>query len=343
MPPFVSVVVLNWNGIADTRACLDSLLAQAYGAFEVHLVDNASAGGEADLLAAEYGARVRLHRNAANLGFSGGNNVALRAILAEGRAALVALLNNDAEADPGWLAALVAAAERHPECGLFASRMVFHDQPDRIENAGIDLLRDGSAVPRGRGRRTERYDAAAEVLGACAGAALYRSRLLGELGLFREEFFANFEDVDLALRAQACGWRCRYVPGARVRHRLSRSIVKVRTEEFQVWSLRNLLLARRVNLPLAVLALDLPWTLLRRVVVAGLAPLLGQPQVARIDRAARRAAAAERTWVAARRAELAPRRRGCWLRLWWLERSVLPVWWRFFVEAVLLRRRGFLE
>jgi GT2 family glycosyltransferase len=338
----VSVVVLNWNGLEDTRECVRSLLAQRYPALEIHVVDNASDHREADRIETEFGGYIRLHRNDRNLGFTGGNHTAMAVALAEGRARYVALLNNDAVAEPGWVDALVEVAERRPEVGQCASLMLFYDDPDKVENAGIELLGSGDAVPRGRGQRRERFRRAAEVIGACGGAVLYRAAMLRQVGLFEEDFFANFEDVDLSLRALRAGWRCVYVPDAVVRHRLNRSIRKARNEEFNVRSLRNLYLATRANLPFPVRLVNAPWVLLRDLVLCQVTPWFGQAGIARTVRLARAAMAQRLPELLRARAgsRMAP---GAAWRIWRLQRSFLPAWWRFFVEAVLLRRRGFLE
>lgn len=341
--PFVSVVVLNWNGLADTRECLASLFAQDYPSFEIHVVDNGSDGGEAERLAEEFGGRIRLLRSPRNLGFTGGNNLALRLILEEGRAAYAALLNNDAEAAPDWLARLVAAAEAHPEAGLFASLMVFAGDPERIENAGIDLLSSGEALPRLRGRPRSAAARPARPIGACAGAALYRCAMLREIGLFTEDFFANFEDLDLSLRALVKGWDCRYVPGALVRHKLGRSIRRIRGREFLLRSQRNLLRAYWVNLPWQVLLLNLPMQVLAQLSILLLAPLAGQFLLASVVLRSRCAFVREAAAVRAARRRLAPRARGAWLRIWLRQRNFVLAYLRAFVEIVVLRRRRFFE
>ncbi len=88
---------------------------------------------------------------------------------------------------------------------------------ERIDAAGISVDRFGFAWNRQAG---ENADAAQtrEVWGACAGAALYRRAMLDEIGLFDEDYFAFYEDVDLAWRARQAGWKCILVPGARVYH-----------------------------------------------------------------------------------------------------------------------------
>lgn len=317
----VPVVVVNWNGLEDTRACVRALLEQRGVQAEVHVVDNASAGGEADLLAAEFGSAVVLHRAEQNLGFTGGNNLALRALLERDGGDYVALLNNDAVAEPDWLAALVAAADAHPQAGLVQSRIVFFDAPDRIENAGVDLLPTFDVIPRGRGAPREEFDRSAWVLGACAGAVLLRVRMLEEIGLFREDFFANFEDLDLSLRALAYGWRTRYEPAAVVRHKLNASIARVRDPDFDVRSLRNAAFACLANLPWPVLLLDAPFVAARDLAILLLAPFTGRRGLASSLLRSRRRLLAERGAIAAARRELAPARRTSWWRILCAQRA----------------------
>jgi GT2 family glycosyltransferase len=155
-----------------------------------------------------------------NLGFAGANNVVLETVTSP----YVALLNNDAVPHPSWLSALKSALDARPEAGFAASRMVFADSPGVIDRAGDSYTRAGAGRLRGRGEPVSRYDKSEFVFGACAGAALYRTELLDEIGLFDEDFFILYEDVDLSFRAQLMGYRCLYVPEAVVHHRVSSSI-----------------------------------------------------------------------------------------------------------------------
>lgn len=306
------VVVLNWDGLEDTRACLRSLQAQDPPPGEVWLVDNGSPGGQAGVLAREF-PWCRHLALPVNLGFTGGVNRALEAILAEGRAEWVALLNNDAEADPGWLAALAARAEGEPRAGLVASLMVRHDRPGTVENAGVAILPTGDAVPRGRGDPRERFRSPCDLLAACGVAVLLRAAMLRETGLLREDFFASFEDVDLSLRARLLGWRCLYAPAAVVRHRLGRSVDRLRSREFFLRSQRNQAWALLVNLPGPALAALLPFLLLREAALLLAAMLAGRDEVAAALVASRRRLWRERRALSAARRELQARRRaGAW-------------------------------
>lgn len=335
--------MLNWNGLQDTRAAVRSLFAQSHPRVEVFVADNGSANGEAAALHREFGDRIRLVENGANLGFSGGNNTAIRLVLAEGKARYVALLNNDAVAAPDWIERLVAAAEAHPTAGVFASHMVFFDDPAITENAGIVLLTTGEAIPRGRNRPIGEFDRECRVLGACAGAALYHTEVLRHVGLFREDYFANFEDVDLALRIVVTGHDCWFVPRAMVRHKLNASIRKVRDDAFRIRSVHNMTHAYWVNVPWVVAVLNLPWHLCSWLLTPPLALIAGQRDLARVLVSGRMAVLRNLGALLAERRALRPLRRGAPFAFWRLQQSCLAPYWRFFVDVVLRRRRRYME
>ncbi|MCA8942246.1 MAG: glycosyltransferase family 2 protein, partial [Planctomycetes bacterium] len=345
--PRTEVIVLNWNGLEDTRAAIRSLLAQTVTPSVIHLVDNASDNDEADALEAEFGDVVALRRNSANLGFTGGHNPTFRQILREGSCEFVALLNNDAEADPRWLERMLEDARRHPDCGVFAGHMVFHARPEITENTGTDILTTGEAVPCDRNAPRELSDESRPRLGACGGAVLYRVEMLREIGGFRDDFFTNFEDVDLSLRALATGWDARFVAGAIVRHHLNRSIDKVRDDEFRIRSVRNLTSAYWINMPWPVILLNSPWLLLSYVVVPIVSPLLGQWDLCRILVRGRTRTLLEFPHVIRERMRITKLRRGswwrAWTRIWWRQRSCFAIYWNFLVDVVVLRRRRYMQ
>lgn len=217
MTPRVSLIIPNWNGETLLPTCLNSLRRQTYRDFEVVVMDNASSDGSLELLHRDY-PEARIVSLPRNLFFAGAVNAGIR--LTDGE--LVALLNNDTEAEDHWLEELVAALDAHPEAGMAASKLLLFDRRDIIQSAG-DLYRP-SGVPGNRGvweKDNGRYSEPGEVFGACAGAALYRRSMLEDVGLLDEDFRGYCEDVDLSFRAQLGGYRCIYVPAARVYHRLS--------------------------------------------------------------------------------------------------------------------------
>jgi len=214
LPPRVTVVIPNWNGERFLSPCLDSLREQSFKDFETVLVDNGSTDGSVAFTRRNF-PEVQVLALGDNKGFSVAVNVGIRA----SRMEYVALLNNDTETEPGWLEALVQAAETYPEAGFFASKLMNFDDRRVLDGAGDVLRRSGLPYRLGHGEPDRgQYDEAAFVFGACAGAALYRRSMLDDIGLLDEDFFAYCEDGDLSFRAQLAGYRCLYVPKAVVYH-----------------------------------------------------------------------------------------------------------------------------
>jgi GT2 family glycosyltransferase len=214
VPPLVSIVIVNWNGLHFLKECWPALAAQTYAPVEVIVVDNGSTDGSLDWLA-EQAPAPNVICNSQNRGFAAANNQGIQ----QARGPYVALLNNDAYPEPGWLAALVAAAEADARVGMVASLMVLANQPEIVQSAGICLDRSGVAWDCAGGEPVAAQGVDPRpVFGPSAGAALYRRELLAALGGFDEAFFAYLEDVDLAWRARWLGWQALLVPGARVRH-----------------------------------------------------------------------------------------------------------------------------
>ena len=209
----ISVVVVNWNRRELLRACLVSLARQSGVSFETIVVDNGSADGSADLAEREFGAQVI--RNFENRGFCAANNQGIAAARGE----FIALLNNDAEAEPCWLAELHRACSSRPEIGMTASKVLVWEDPRRIDKAGHLIFPDGQNRGRGCGALDcGQFDREEEVLWPDGCAAMYRKSMLDAIGGFDEDFFAYGDDAELGLRARIAGWSCLYAPRAIVRH-----------------------------------------------------------------------------------------------------------------------------
>ncbi|MCS6801947.1 MAG: glycosyltransferase family 2 protein [Chloroflexota bacterium] len=211
--PLASVIIVTWNGRQWLERCLPAVEAQRGVRFETIVVDNGSTDSTVEFIERAF-PRVRLIRNRRNRGFAAATNQGMAAA----RGHYLATLNNDAIAEPDWLAALVDACEADNNLAMAASRMVRLDDPTVFDSAGIAPDRFGFAWNLRAGERVPEREAPCPVFGACAGAALYRRSMLEDVGLFDERFGSYYEDVDLAWRAQLRGWPGRYIPNAVVRH-----------------------------------------------------------------------------------------------------------------------------
>ena len=220
----LSIVVLNWNGLEDTRALLATLercRLPADWSAQVMVVDNGSSDGSAERIAREFPA-VDVLALPENLRFAGGNNQGVRRALAAGASAVM-LLNNDTEADPGLLERLLLALEQHPEAAAAAPLIYFGAPSRRVWYAGgrctpalgLTAHRGLRALDRGQYRSIERT-------GYLTGCCLLARREAWErVGLLDERYHIYAEDADWSLRARRAGWTLLFVPTARLWHKVS--------------------------------------------------------------------------------------------------------------------------
>ncbi len=270
----VSVVIPNWNGLHVLKPCLEALRRQTFDDFSVIVVDNGSSDGSAAYLRAHH-PEVTLCALPRNIGFAGGMNAGFR--VATG--AYLVALNNDTVPAEGWLAALVAVLDSHPEAGSAASTMLRLADPSVIDTLGDGYGWAGVSCKFGNGRRAE--DAPKlpfPVFGACGGAAIYRRQMLDEIGLFDEAFFAYMEDVDLAIRARLAGWTCLSAPDAVVLHAVAAS-TGGHTSDFSVrQTTKNAIATILKTAPWPVLPLLLATALSTQGAAVTLCLLTGRPR-----------------------------------------------------------------
>lgn len=258
--PFVSVIVVNYNGKKFLSDCFNSLFLQVYRPFEVIMVDNNSNDGSVEYVQQNF-PEIKVFSQSGNLGFAGGTNAGIRGAHGD----FILTLNNDTIVSTDFITELVKPMISDPSVGMCASRMIFPD--GRINSAAICISRSGAAWDRGMGEPDQgQYDDVEEVFGPCAGAALYRHSMLDAIGLFDEDFFMYMEDVDLAFRARLSGWKCIYVPAARVIHFHGGSTAPG-SDASVYFGNRNLLWYTVKNFPKRTLLICLPWIVGRNISV----------------------------------------------------------------------------
>jgi len=249
-----TVVIPNLNGMKYLKDCLDSLQQCEKEPFPIIVVDNGSTDGSAELIRREY-PHVELICFSENKGFCSAVNAGILAA----DTPYVILLNNDTTVAPGFVSYLTKAVKANAGYFSCGAKMVSMYHPDVIDDAGDYYCALGWAFARGKGRPAGKYEKPVEVFAACGGAAIYRTDLLKELGLFDEQHFAYLEDMDIGYRAKLHGYKNRFEPKALVYHAGSASSGS-RYNAFKVnLSSRNSVYLIGKNMPVLQILINLPF------------------------------------------------------------------------------------
>jgi GT2 family glycosyltransferase len=221
-PPRAIVVVPTLSAGFTLWECVESLQTQLFLDFLIVIVDNSGAR----LVEQTWPALLSRHRvailhPASNLGFGAAVNLATRQFNSD----FVAVLNDDATADPSFLSALVDDLDANPAAGSAAAQVRLSGAPSpQLDSAAMLIAADGTSKQRGHGAPPDSFPNPEEALLPSGSAALYRRAMLDQTGGFDDDFFLYCEDTDLGLRARWAGWSARYVPAAVVHHRYSHSV-----------------------------------------------------------------------------------------------------------------------
>ena len=250
----VSVVIPNFNGIAFLDSVLASLEGQTLSNFEVILVDNGSTDGSCSFVTANY-PWVHLIELSENFGFCGAVNAGIRAA----KAPYVLLLNNDTEVKEDFVEEMLAAIRRHKNAFSCGARMVQYHDRDRLDDVGNYYCALGWSFARGRGKDIHAYETEDKIFSACAGAAIFRKKIIEKIGYFDEEHFAYLEDTDIGYRARIYGYENWYAPKAIVYH-VGSGTSGSRYNQFKTrYSSRNNIYLIYKNMPLLQIILNLPF------------------------------------------------------------------------------------
>jgi GT2 family glycosyltransferase len=189
-----------------------------------------------------------------NFGFSRAVNEGITAT----KTPYVILLNNDTEVSNGFVYEMLQAIKRSEKIFSVAAKMIQLNQPEKIDGAGDYYSALGWAFASGKGKTCNRYDKEREVFSACAGAAIYRKKILDEIGYFDEFHFAYLEDLDIGYRAKIMGYKNMYTPKAVVYHAGS-GYSGSRYNEFKIrLSSRNNVYVIYKNMPVIQIIINFP-------------------------------------------------------------------------------------
>src|SRR3989454_10948858 len=217
--PLASVIILNYNGEKYISQCVKSVLKSDYDNFELIIVDNNSSDHSLDIVEREFSDnRIKVIKSDKNLGFAGGNNFG--AEHATGKYFI--LLNIDTIVDPQWLSELVSVMELDDTIGAAQPKLLSLDDKTVFDSAGDYLDFFGNSFRRGGDwyeKDKGQYDSVHEIFSARGAAMITRKEIVEKIGLFDNDYFLDFEDIDFCWRLRLFGFRVVFVPSAIVYHK----------------------------------------------------------------------------------------------------------------------------
>lgn len=245
-----TIIIPNYNGMKYIEKCLASLEGEPA---HILVVDNGSTDGSPEVVAKKF-PQVQLLRLDHNYGFCGAVNRGIE----QCETTYVILLNNDTEAEKGFVRALEKPLQKNTGIFSGSAQMLNLHHPELIDDAGDYYCALGWAFALGKDKPKQEYQKMRNIFAACGGAAIYRREIFDEIGLLDENHFAYLEDIDLGYRARIHGYHNIYIPEAVVYHAGSGSSGS-RYNEFKVdLTSKNSVYLIYKNMPLLLILLNLP-------------------------------------------------------------------------------------
>ena len=269
--PFVSIIIVNYNGGEYLNRCLASIRSQNYQEYEIILVDNASTDGSAEEAGQKFSG-INLIRSDQNLGFGQANNLGAQ----KARGEYLAFLNPDTVVTQDWLLQLILTLEDVLDAGLATPKILLLSMPERINTCGNEIHFTGIPACRGWLSPADTLNKIEDVFSISGAAFVARRSVFEDVGGFDETFFLYAEDNDLSWRVQLAGYRCLYVPTAVVYHEYE---AQFHPEKY-FYLERNRYQMLLKNFRWRTLLLLLPALLFSEVVTWGYAILQGSDHIA---------------------------------------------------------------
>lgn len=248
--PLVSILIVNWNGGEIFKNCLKSLSKITYPNWELVVVDNASTDGSE-----RYVKENELIRSDINLGFAGGNNLAL----SRAKGDLVLLLNNDTLVTPNFLTKLVSRIEKTGDIGVVQPKIYLMDEDKLLDNCGSYLTRIGFLNHWGFFKKdSSEYSKERLVFSGKGACLLIKREIIDKIGLFDDDFGSYFEESDFCWRVWLTGYKVIYYPDTHIYHKLGFSSKRQSAYDINYNAFKNRICSLIKNLSVLNLLFILP-------------------------------------------------------------------------------------
>lgn len=231
------IIILNWNGLQDTLECLESVSNLDYQNYSVVLVDNASTDNSVQTIKHTY-PNVTLIENKENLGFTGGNNIAMHYAM-DHLADYVWLLNNDVIVEPDTLSKLVTEAEKSPDIGLVSPVIYYYDEPEQIQFCGSYIDWENYRIRHAKDIETWSQINRNQFISLWGTALLIKSNVIKKIGYLNSKYFAYHEDCEYCIRSAKASYKIILELSAKVYHKDSRSTGSRRSPMQVFFRVRN--------------------------------------------------------------------------------------------------------
>ncbi|HEX3014730.1 MAG TPA: glycosyltransferase family 2 protein [Methanobacterium sp.] len=221
------IITPNYNGLQFLRNYFESLISQTYTDFKIVFIDNSDNNDSLEFIEGNYDKQLKegkiiAIKNPQNYGFARSNNIGIKKAFEDEESEYILCVNNDTKVMPNFLEEIVNCAKRHLDAGSIQAKMIWGQYPEFIDSTGLEYSKNGLGFNRGAYESSSKYNEEKEIFGCCAGACLYTKEALEDIKIdneyFDEDFFAYYEDFDLALRSRWANWSAWYCPEAVVYH-----------------------------------------------------------------------------------------------------------------------------
>ena len=265
MEPSVAIILVNYNGYGDTVECVKSIRDIKYNNYKIFIVDNDSPDADrlrADLFLAD-NAEIIYSNN--NLGFSGGNNLAIEIAIKE-EFDYIVLLNNDTIVEPNFLEALVKTAQASEKIGAVTGKIYYYYQRENVWSAGGAYSRNTGLTVQYSGPDTDTFDIEKEITFATGCLIMFPSRVVREVGLLDETYFLYSEDSDYCQRIIDAGYKLIYSPKSIIYHKVSASTGDKSPMQQRYMMRNNLFMIKKYSTNPFNAYIRLSWHMLKHIV-----------------------------------------------------------------------------